>query len=58
MLLKYFHEYAILLHLYTVYLCLTVNQASPLNMKRSGDRPGWEEIAPFQRIEAAICHVS
>jgi hypothetical protein len=54
MLLNYFHEYAILLHLY--FSVLTVDRESPLSVKRSGG--GWEEVAPFQRNEAAICHVS
>jgi hypothetical protein len=37
---------------------LTVDQASPLIMKRSGGRARWEEEATFQRNEATICHVS
>jgi hypothetical protein len=48
-LLNYFHEYAILLH--PNVSVLTVDQASPLSVKRSGGR-GWEEEAPFQRNEA------
>jgi hypothetical protein len=45
MLLNYFHEYAILLHRNFSYL--TVDRASPLSVKRSEGRPGWEEEAPL-----------
>jgi hypothetical protein len=55
-LLNYFHEYAILFQ--PNFSVLTVDQASPLIMKRSGGRARWEEEAPFQRNEATICHVS
>jgi hypothetical protein len=41
MLINYFHEYAILLHLN--FSALTVDRASPLSVKRSGG--GWEEEA-------------
>jgi hypothetical protein len=51
MLLNYFYEYAILLHLN--FSVLTVDRASPLSVKRSGG--GWEEEAPLQ---ATICQVS
>jgi hypothetical protein len=48
-MLNNFHEYAILLH--PNFSVLTVDQASPLSVKRCGK-------APFQRNEATICHVS
>jgi hypothetical protein len=56
MLLNYFHEYAILLH--PNFSVLTVDQASPLSVKRSEwGECGLEEEAPFQRNEATICHL-
>jgi hypothetical protein len=50
------NEYAILLHftLYNFYV-LTVDRAGETIEREKG---GWEEEAPFQRNEAAICHVS
>jgi protein-L-isoaspartate O-methyltransferase len=44
--------YSILLHLN--FSVLTVDRASPLSVKRSEGRPGWEEETPFQIIKAAI----